>query len=256
MKHTQKVSMTISYPRHVIIYSVILGEFADLVHLNRSLSLSSYRYAFLLVVAAIAASVAYADANAPDGMVWIPGGEFIMGTEKGEDPDAWPVESPSPQVRVDGFWMDETEVTNAEFREFVEETGYVTTAEKAPKLEDVMAQVPPGTPPPPEELLVPGAVVFFPTPHPVPLNNAGQWWRYVPGADWRHPTGPNSSIEGKDDHPVVHVSWFDAKAYAEWAGKRLPTEAEWEYAARGTESLVYPWGNEWESGLANCREED
>jgi len=202
-------------------------------------------YTYLIGVVMLGFITAYPAQAAPEGMVWVPGGEFTMGTDSGEDPDAWPAESPPHKVRVDGFWMDETEVTNAEFREFVEDTGYVTTAEKAPKLEDVMAQVPPGTPPPPQEALVAGAVVFVQTPYPVPLNNPGQWWRYVPGADWRHPTGPNSSIEGKDDHPVVHVSWFDAQAYAEWAGKRLPTEAEWEYAARGgMDEKRFIWGED------------
>jgi formylglycine-generating enzyme required for sulfatase activity len=136
-------------------------------------------------------------------------------------------------------------VTNAQFREFVAATRYVTTAEKAPSLEEIMAQVPPGTPPPDPADLVPGSLVFVPPEGPVPLDDFSQWWRWTPGADWKHPQGPDSGIEGKDDHPVVHVSWEDASAYAQWAGKRLPTEAEWEFAARGgLENKDFVWGDE------------
>jgi sulfatase modifying factor 1 len=174
--------------------------------------------------------------------VWIPGGEFTMGTDSEL---GWPDEKPAHRVYVDGFWMDETEVTNAQFRAFVEATGYVTTAEKPPDLEEILRQSKPGTPPPPKEKLVPGSLVFQPTDGPVPLNDYTQWWHWTPGANWRHPEGPGSSIEGKDDHPVVHVSWDDAVAYAKWAGKRLPTEAEWERAARGgLEGKPYVWGDE------------
>lgn len=179
---------------------------------------------------------------APSGMVWIPGGEFTMGTDSSE---AREDERPAHRVKVDGFWMDATPVTNRQFKEFVDATGYVTTAEKAPTLEEIMAQVPPGTPPPPKELLVAASLVFKKTSGPVPLNNIRQWWEWKQGANWRHPWGPESSIEGKEDHPVVQISWFDATAYAQWAGKRLPTEAEWEYAARGgKENQTYFWGNE------------
>ncbi len=178
----------------------------------------------------------------PQGMVWIPGGEFIMGSD---GPDSKKDEKPSHRVKVDGFWMDATPVTNRQFKEFVDATGYLTTAEKAPKLEEIMSQVPPGTPPPSPEMLVPASLVFKPAKGPIPLNNHFSWWEWKPGADWKHPLGPNSSIEGKEDHPVVQVSWFDAVAYAEWAGKRLPTEAEWEFAARGgQENALYVWGNE------------
>jgi formylglycine-generating enzyme len=181
-------------------------------------------------------------AGSPPGMVWIPGGEFTMGTD---DPDVSPYEHPAHRVRVDGFWMDETDVTNAQFRRFVEATGYVTTAEKTPTLEEFVKYAKPGQRLPTKEELVAGSVVFTPPDHPVPLDDDRLWQTYVHGANWRHPEGPDSSIEGKDDYPVVHVSWFDAVAYAKWAGKRLPTEAEWEFAARGgLDGKKYVWGDE------------
>lgn len=180
--------------------------------------------------------------QAPPGMVWIPGGEFTMGSDFAR---AWDDEQPPHRVRVDGFWMDATEVTNAEFQKFVDATGYVTTAERAPDLNEIMKQVPPDTPPPDPKLLVPGAVVFTPPSLPVPLDNVAGWWSWTPGANWRHPTGPDSSLEGLADHPVVHVSWDDAVAYAKWAGKHLPTEAEWEFAARGgLANKTFIWGDE------------
>ena len=172
----------------------------------------------------------------PDGMVWIPGGEFQMGSEAKM---ARPDERPVHRVKVDGFFMDATEVTNAEFKRFVEATGYLTTAEVPPKLEDIMAQVPAGTPPPAPESLKPGSLVFT-----SPKSQGEYWWKWVDGANWRHPTGPDSTIDGKDNHPVVQVSWDDAVAYARWAGKRLPTEAEWEFAARGgLKGKPYIWGD-------------
>ena len=178
---------------------------------------------------------------APEGMVWIPGGVFMMGTDHQE---SWPTEQPAHRVRVDGFWMDATEVTNREFEKFVKDSGYLTTAEQKPKWEDLKQQVPPGTPKPPDDQLVAGALVFMQTDEPVELNNPAQWWAWTPGADWRHPTGPTSNLSGLQDHPVVHVSWDDAVAYCKWAGKRLPTEAEWEFAARGGLSgKRYVWGD-------------
>ena len=178
----------------------------------------------------------------PPGMIWIPGGEFTMGTDAAV---GWAEEKPAHRVRVAGFFMDATEVTNAQFRQFVAATGYVTTAEKPPSLEEIMSQAPPGTPPPPRDKLVPGSVVFVPPPGPVDTRrDFSQWWQWTPGANWKHPEGPQSTIDGKDDHPVVHVSWYDAVAYAKWAGKRLPTEAEWEFAARGgLDARANVWGD-------------
>jgi formylglycine-generating enzyme required for sulfatase activity len=175
-------------------------------------------------------------------MVWIEGGEFDMGSE---DPDASSHEGPVHRVRVDGFWIDETDVTNAEFRRFVEDTGYRTTAEKTPTVEEIQRYSRPGSKPPEKKDLVAGSVVFTPPDRPVDLGDVSQWWKWTPGANWRHPQGKGSSIEGMDDHPVVHVSWFDANEYARWAGKRLPTEAEWEFAARGgLKGKKYVWGDE------------
>lgn len=183
----------------------------------------------------------------PDGMVWIPGGEFSMGGIA-SDGDAKPDEFPSHRVRVDGFWIDQTEVTVGQFKKFVSVTGYVTTSEKKPVWGELKKQLPPGTPKPDDSLLVAGSMVFAPTPGPVPLTDWQQWWSWVPGADWKHPLGPRSAIDNTtdyDNHPVVHVSWDDAVAYANWAGKRLPTEAEWEFACRGgEEGKRFIWGDD------------
>jgi formylglycine-generating enzyme required for sulfatase activity len=158
---------------------------------------------------------------APDGMVWIPGGEFWMGADDFPDAQPW------HRVWVDGFWMDKTEVTNEQFAKFAKETGYVTVAECTPRAEDFPGALP--------ENLVAGSVVFSPPDHPVKLNNHFQWWSYVKGANWRHPEGPQSSLNNRGNHPVVHIAYEDALAYAMWAGKRLPTEAEFEFEARDAE---------------------
>jgi formylglycine-generating enzyme required for sulfatase activity len=180
--------------------------------------------------------------HGPAGMVHVPDGEFLMGSDHKL---AQANERPAHKVRVHGFWMDQHHVTNAEFRKFVEATGYVTTAERPPEWETLRVQLPPGTPRPPDSAMVAGGMVFVGTDRPVSLRDYSQWWRYAQGADWRHPTGPGSSIAGKDNHPVVQVSYEDAQAYAKWAGKRLPTEAEWEFAARGgLEQATYAWGDQ------------
>jgi len=165
-------------------------------------------------------------------MVWIPDGDFLMGSA-----DHYPEERPVHEVAVDGFWMDEHLVTVAEFRRFVKETGHVTVAEKELDPEDYPDADP--------NLLVPGSLVFRKTRGPVPLDDYRNWWHWVPGTQWRHPAGPDSDLNGKDRHPVTHVAWDDVAAYAAWVGKELPTEAEWEYAARGgLEGKVYTWGDE------------
>jgi formylglycine-generating enzyme required for sulfatase activity len=169
-------------------------------------------------------------------MVWIPGGTFLMGSNS-----HYREEAPAHQVTVDGFWMDKFTVTNEQFRRFVEETKHVTLAERPPNPEEY-----PGAKP---EMLVPASMVFQKPRHRVDLRNPYNWWGYVPGANWRHPEGPEHTLKGRNEHPVVQVAYEDAEAYAKWAGKALPTESEWEFAARGgLEAAEYSWGNEFAPG--------
>lgn len=180
--------------------------------------------------------------SSTNGMMLIPGGVFDMGADNEQ---ASPDEYPKHKVQVAAFYMDETEVTNAQFKKFVDATGYITTAEKSPDWEELKKTVPPGTPKPPDSVLVAASLVFRSSNGPVDLNDFNQWWSWVNGASWKHPQGPGSSINGKENYPVVQVSWDDAMAYCKWTGKRLPTEAEWEFAARGgLINNIYPWGNE------------
>jgi formylglycine-generating enzyme len=169
-------------------------------------------------------------------MVWVPGGEFRMGSD-----DFYPEERPVRDVRVAGFWMDAYPVTVAAFRRFVRSTGYVTVAERPldPALDAGLDL----------GLLAPGSLVFHKTGGPVDLSDSRAWWSYVPGASWRNPEGPGSTVHGRDRHPVTHIAYDDALAYAAWAGRRLPTEVEWEFAARGgLDGAVYAWGDEFSPG--------
>jgi len=216
-------------------------KFSKKIRKNVAAEPESRKWVWLQLGAGVVMTVAVAalyifDAGenqaAPEGMVRIPGGTFWMGCDACDMPDA----APAHQVSVDAFWMDKTPITNAQFEKFVKATGYKTVAERKPDAKDF-----PGAP---ADKLVPGCAVFTPPSHEAPLDNAYAWWQYVPGANWKNPEGPGSSISGREDHPVVHIAWEDADAYAKWAGKRLPTEAEFEFAARGgLDRKLYSWGD-------------
>jgi sulfatase modifying factor 1 len=199
------------------------GHFATAIGYNQGMSV-------------VEQEVASPHPPSPKGMVWLPGGSFRMGSA-----DFYPEEQPVHDVGVDGFWMDEHPVTVAQFRRFVKATGHVTDAERAPDPADYPDADP--------ALLVPGSLVFHRAAGPVALDDFRNWWAWVPGADWRHPEGPHSTVDGRQRHPVTHVTYADAIAYARWAGKQLATEAEWEFAARGgLDGATFVWGDEFAPG--------
>ncbi len=188
------------------------------------------------------ASLERTEPSAPPNMIRIPGGTFRMGSDK-----HYPEEAPVHRVSVDGFWIDRTPVTNRQFKDFVRSTGHVTFAEIAPDPKNYPGALP--------HMLYAGSLVFTPPDHPVDLKNWGEWWRFLKGANWRHPYGPKSNINALDNHPVVHVAFADALAYAKWAGKDLPTEAEWEFAARGgLDGAEFAWGDEFTPGGKTSRQ--
>ena len=200
-----------------------------------------YKAFFLIIFFTLSCTEKKSDNNY-SGMVLIKGDTFLMGSN---DSEGHPDERPMHEVKINSFWIDITEVTNLQFKEFVDATGYITTAEMKPDWNELKKDLPPNTPKPDESLLVPASLVFKKNENITNLNNHTQWWNWVKGANWRHPGGEGTSIDGKDNHPVIHVSWFDAMAYAKWKGRRLPTEAEWEFASRGgLKNNKYSWGND------------
>ena len=220
----------------------VIENSVDVSRENKDSAISCMRVPSRFSSEAADTSLAFNGDNSTKGMVYIKAGTFIMG---GDNNQASGDEFPKHKVHVDAFWMDETEVTNAEFQEFVDATHYVTTAEKKPDWEEMKKTLPPGTAKPADSILVAASLVFHKTNGPVDLNDYSQWWSWEREADWKHPEGPGSNIKGRENYPVVQISWYDAMAYCKWAGKRLPTEAEWEFAARGgLENDIYPWGNE------------
>ncbi|WP_370479894.1 formylglycine-generating enzyme family protein [Tamlana flava] len=184
---------------------------------------------------------------APEGMVWVNKKTFTQGAKEG-DKYAMPREKPAHLVTVDGFFIDVTEVTNKQFKAFVDATNYVTVAEQPVNWEDMKKELPEGTPKPHDSILQPGSLIFNKNVNKVAtMGDYSQWWTWKIGANWKHPGGPDSNIEGKDDFPVVHIAYEDVMAYCKWANRRLPTEAEWESAAQGTETdKIFTWGNDYE----------
>lgn len=185
------------------------------------------------------------NSKAPDGMIWVEGKTFLQGAKQG-DTYAMPREKPAHSVTVDGFFIDITEVTNKQFKKFVDQTKYVTIAEREIDWEEIKKQLPPNTPKPHDSILQPGSLIFNKkVTAVVNMNNYSQWWTWKIGANWKHPSGPDSTIDAKDDFPVVHIALEDALAYCKWANRALPTEAQWESAAQGNNTTsIFTWGND------------